>query len=131
MPKTHLDTLERPLFSVRVHAKRHAGTSSQCGQKQLVRIRSPVMARIGRLVRLEAVLSNSYGLKKNLVLGIYDDSSGHISTYVCAQETILDLYPTARCWRAQNRSRRILLSILPEPLLGNSVSKNSIRRGTL
>lgn len=64
MAQTHLDTLERPSFSARIHAKRHAGTSSQCGQKQLVRIRSPVITRIGRLIRLEAVLSNSNGLKE-------------------------------------------------------------------
>jgi hypothetical protein len=32
------------------------------------------------------------------------------------------LHPTARCWRYQKRSRRARFSILPEPLLGNSVS---------
>jgi hypothetical protein len=40
-------------------------------------------------------------------------------------------YPTARCWWCQKRSRRARFNILPEPLLGNSVSTNSIRRGTL
>ena len=79
MAQAYLHTLERPLFSVRVHAKRHAGASSQCGQKQLVRIRSPVITRIGRLVRVETVLPNSYGLKKTRALRIYFNSSGHIS----------------------------------------------------
>jgi hypothetical protein len=87
MAQAHLNTLERPLFSVRVHAKRHAGTSSQCGQKQLVRIRSPVITRIGRLIRLEAVLPNSYGLNKARAL----------------TTTVLDI-PHRQCARGSARS---------------------------
>jgi len=82
MTQAYPDTLEWPMFSVRVYAKRHAGTSSKCGQKQLVRIRSPVITPIGRLVRLQAVLPNSYGLKKTRALRIYNDSSRHTSPTV-------------------------------------------------
>jgi hypothetical protein len=82
MIQAHLDSLERPLFTVRVHANSHASTSSQCGQKQFVRIRSPVVTRIRGLIRLEAVLPNSYGLKEVRALRIYDDSSGHTSPTV-------------------------------------------------
>src|SRR5438874_6393922 len=38
---------------------------------------------------------------------------------------------TARSWRAQAASRRTRFRILPEPLLGSSVSENSMLRGTL
>lgn len=68
MTQAHLHTLERPLFSVRVHAKRHAGASSQCGQKQFVRSRSLIITPIGRLVRIETMLPYLYGLKKTLAL---------------------------------------------------------------
>ncbi len=96
MAQTHLDTLERPLFSVRVHAKRHAGTRPERCQKQFVRIRSPIITPIGRFVRLEAVLSNSYRLKKTLALRIYDDSSGHTSRTVHQGRYAIFNPPTAR-----------------------------------
>jgi len=64
MAQSHLHTLERPLFSICVHAKRHAGTGSQCGQKQFIRIWPFIITPIGRLVRLKTVLPYSYRLKK-------------------------------------------------------------------
>src|SRR6266446_7722136 len=49
----------------------------------------------------------------------------------CAHLYIYKCQATARSWRAQAASRRTLLSILPEPLFGSSVSENSMLRGTL
>src|SRR6266704_1354456 len=42
--------LKWPAFAVGVHAKRHVGACSQCGQQQLVRIRTCITA--ARLLRL-------------------------------------------------------------------------------
>ena len=107
MSQAHLHTLERPLLSVRVHAKRHAGAGSQRGQKQFVRIRSPVITLTGRFVRLEAVLSNSYPLKKTLALRIYD--------------TVLDISHQCMCTRDDARS----LTYCPLLTRPKSLTQNS------
>jgi hypothetical protein len=127
MAQAYLHTLERPLFSVRVHADGHAGASSQRGQKQFVRIRSPVMTPVGRLIRLEAVLSDSYRLKKTLALRIYDDSSGHISPMKASGSWLLakakPMSKSATCAAddcARTSAYRPLL-MLPKSLTQNSL----------
>src|SRR6476646_3975518 len=53
----------------------------------------------------------------------------HVGT--TAPALLAPLQLTARSWLDQKCSRRTLLSILPEPFFGSSLSENSIRRGTL
>lgn len=56
---------QRPSFAVRIHANRHVGARSQCGQQVLVRIGAFVVtAEILRLVRKEVMRADSYGLRR-------------------------------------------------------------------
>ena len=81
-------------------------------------------------------------LVKALVVAVHANFSGVASrdeneiqgrkreTYTHAHSRRL-VQLTARSACAQNRSRKTLFSIFPEPLFGSSASENSMRRGTL
>src|SRR6266567_1442506 len=88
MAQAHLHIPKRPLLSVRVHPNRHASASTQCCQKQFIRIWSTITTPIGKLVCLQTVLPDLYRLQKTFAIRIYDDNSRHISSHqrTCASD---------------------------------------------